>query len=293
MFKRLRKIFGHTFSPLKVRNYRLYYIGQIVSTSGTFMQAIAQAWLILELTHSGTALGVVTALQYLPILLLGPWGGLIADRFSKRHLLYVTQSSAGILAIALGVLIATGLIHIWMVYIFALCLGFINLVDNPSRQTFIFEMVGADRLKNAVALYSSLVSLARVIGPIIAGVLIATVGLAPCFILNGISFAAVVIMLFAMNADELNPTRPVPRARGQFREGFRHVLEKPVLLGTLVLLSIIGTLTYEFQVTLPLLAENTFHGGASSYAALSAAMGLGAIAEGSRRLVLKKPVHAC
>ena len=288
MPQKVKKIFRAAFSPLKVRNYRLYYIGQIVSTSGSFMQGIAQAWLVLELTHSGTALGIVTALQFLPILVFGPWGGLIADRFSKRKLLYLTQSSAGILAILLGLLIATGMIQLWMVYIFALCLGFVNLVDNPTRQTFIFEMVGGEKLKNAVALYSSLVSLARVIGPVIAGVLIATVGLAPCFILNGISFVAVVIMLFAMNADELNPTRPVPRAKGQFREGFRHVLERPVLLGTLILLSIIGTLTYEFQVSLPLLVQNTFHGGASSYAALSAAMGLGAIFGGLVTASLKK-----
>lgn len=288
MTKKLKSIFGDTFSPLKIRNYRLYYIGQIVSTSGTFMQAIAQSWLVLELTHSGTALGLATALQFLPMLLLGPWGGLIADRFSKRHVLYLTQSIAGALAIGLGLLVATDAVRLWMVYIFALCLGFINLIDNPARQTFIFEMVGGDKLKNAVSLYATLVSMSRVVGPVIAGVLIATVGLAPCFILNGISFAAVIAMLYAMNADELNPTRPVSRAKGQFREGFRHVLDRPVLLGTLILLSIVGTFTFEFQVSLPLLAQETFHGGASTYSALSAAMGLGSVVGGFLTAGLKK-----
>jgi MFS family permease len=272
------KQFGSdTFSSLKIRNYRLYYIGQIISTSGTFMQSIAQAWLVLKLTNSSTALGLVTALQYLPILFLGPYGGVIADRFPKQKILYLTQSGAGILALVLGVLVATGQVTLWMVYILAACLGLINTLDNPTRQSFVVEMVGEDELKNAVTLYSSLVNLSRVIGPAIAGALIALVGLAPCFIINGISYAAVVVMLWRMRAGELHASPPLPRARGQLRDGFRYVTSTPVLRNTLVMLAIIGTLTYEFQVSLPVIAEFTFHGDASSYAFLTAAMGVGAV----------------
>jgi MFS family permease len=273
---RLWRLTHDTFSSLYVRNYRLYYIGQIISTSGTFMQSIAQAWLVLQLTHSGAALGIATALQYLPILFLGPYGGVVADRFSKRKILYLTQSLSGMLALVLGVLVATGLVRLWMVYGLALCLGLVTAFDNPTRQTFIIELVGPDHLRNAVTLYSTLVNLARIIGPAIAAGLIAAFGLAPCFIINGISYGAVVIMLAMMRAGDLLTTPPAPRAGGQMREGFRYVASVPVLGFTLLMMAIIGTLSYEFQVSLPLLAENTFKGDAGSYAFLSASMGVGA-----------------
>ena len=273
---RLRQFSRETFSSLQVRNYRLYYIGQIVSTSGTFMQSVAQAWLVLKLTNSGTALGIATALQYLPILVLGPYGGVIADRFSKRKILYFTQSISGVLALILGILVLTNLVRVWMVYVLAACLGMVNVFDNPTRQTFYVELVGADHLRNAVTLYSTLVNLARIIGPAIAGGLIAVVGLAPCFLINGVSYAAVVIMLALIHMDELHLSPPVPRTRGQLAEGFRYVLSTPVLGASLLMMAIIGTLTYEFQVSLPLIAQFTFKGDASSYAFLSAAMGVGA-----------------
>lgn len=209
-----------TFSSLYIRNYRLYYIGQIVSTSGTFMQSVAQAWLVLQLTHSGTALGIATALQYLPIIFLGPYGGLIADRVSKRKILYVTQLLSGLLALILGALVATGMVQVWMVYVLAFALGVVTVFDNPARQTLYIELVGPDNLRNAVTLYSTLVNLARVIGPAIAAAVIAAFGLAPCFIVNGISYGAVVIMLVMMRADELLVTPPLPCAKGQFQEGF-------------------------------------------------------------------------
>jgi MFS family permease len=275
--KSIKQFGSDTFSSLSIRNYRLYYLGQIVSTSGTFMQSIAQAWLVLKLTNSGTALGFVTALQYLPILFLGPYGGVIADRFSKRKILYLTQSGAGILALILGLLVASGQVTLWMVYVLAACLGLINTIDNPTRQSFVVEMVGEAELKNAVTLYSSLVNLSRVIGPAIAGALIAFVGLAPCFLINGISYAAVVAMLWRMRPGELNSAPPLPRAKGQLRDGFRYVASTAVLRNTLIMLAIIGTLTYEFQVSLPVIAEFTFHGDASSYAFLTASMGLGAV----------------
>jgi MFS family permease len=271
-----RQFSRETFSSLHVRNYRLYYIGQIISTSGTFMQSVAQAWLVLQLTNSGTALGITTALQYLPVLFLGPYGGVIADRFSKRKILYVTQSISGFLALILGVLVEVSLVRVWMVYILAFCLGMVNVFDNPTRQTFYIEMVGPDNLRNAVTLYSTLVNLARIIGPAIAATLIAAFGLAPCFIINGISYLAVVIMLGMMRANELLVTPPVPRAKGQIQEGFKYVISSPVLGSILLVMAIIGTLTYEFQVSLPLIAQFTFKGDASSYALLTASMGFGA-----------------
>ena len=216
----LRHFSQETFSSLHVRNYRLYYIGQIISTSGTFMQSIAQAWLVLKLTNSGTALGIATALQYVPILFLGPYGGVIADRFPKRKILYFTQSLSGLLALVLGVLVATGLVKVWMVYILAFLLGLVTVFDNPTRQTFYIELVGPENLRNAVTLYSTLINLARVIGPAIAAGLIAAFGLAPCFIINGLSYGAVVIMLTMLHPDELLTTPPVPRTKGQLIEGF-------------------------------------------------------------------------
>jgi MFS family permease len=275
-----QKINNTTFSSLHVRNYRLYYIGQIISTSGTFMQSVAQAWLVLSLTNSGTALGITAALQYVPILLLGPFGGLMADRFPKRKILFFTQSGAGLLALILGTLVATGLIRVWMVYILAFSLGMINVIDNPTRQTFYMELVGPDNLRNAVTLYSTLVNLARVIGPAIAGVLIAAVGLAPCFLINGISYVAVIIMLGYIRKDELFLTEPEKPASGQIREGFQYVLSTPVIGSVLLMMAIVGTLTIEFQVSLPLIAQSTFHGDAGSYAFLTASLGIGAASGG-------------
>ncbi len=244
------------------------------------MQSVAQAWLVLKLTNSGTALGVATALQYLPILILGPYGGVIADRISKRKVLYFTQSISGILALILGVLVATSTVKVWMVYVLASCLGLVTVFDNPTRQTFYMELVGADNLRNAVTLYSTLVNLARIIGPAIAAGLIAAFGLAPCFIVNGVSYAAVVIMLGMMNSEELHITSPAPRTKGQLLEGFRYAASTPVLGITLLMMAIIGTLTFEFQVSLPLLAQYTFHGDAGSYAFLTASMGVGAAVGG-------------
>jgi MFS family permease len=273
---RFRAFCRATFSSLYVRNYRLYYLGQIISTSGTFMQSVAQAWLVLDLTHSGTALGLVTALQYLPILCLAPYGGVLTDRVSKRRILFWTQSISGILALVLGGLVAWGLVRVWMVYILAAALGLVNVADNPTRQTFHMELVGPERVRNAVTLYSILVNLARIAGPALAGILIATTGLAPCVLINGRSFGAVVAMLAMMRPAELLRTPPVPAEKGQIREGFRYVAGTPAVRGALLLMAIVGTLTFEFQVSLALLAKSTFQGDARSYAYLTSAMGLGA-----------------
>lgn len=244
------------------------------------MQSVAQAWLVLKISNSGTALGIVSALQYIPILLFGTLGGVAADRFSKRTVLYLTQSAAGILALILGVLVATNQVTLWMVFILAFCLGWVNVFDNPARQSFVIEMVGEGDLRNAVTLYSGLVNLSRVIGPAIAAGLIVLIGLAPCFILNGVSYVAVVIMLAMMRAEELQVTPPPPGSKGQIMEGVRYVLSMPILRNTLLMMALVGTFTFEFQVSLPLIAQYAFKGDASSYAFLSGALGVGAVVGG-------------
>jgi MFS family permease len=272
-FDKLRK---GTFASLCVRNYRLYYSGQIISTSGTFMQTMAQALLVLRLTNSGTALGIVTALQYVPILLLGPYGGVVTDRISKRKILFYTQSISGILALILGLLVATKVVQVWMVDVLAFALGMTNVFDNPTRQTFHSELVGPENVRNAVTLYSILVNLSRIFGPALAAILIRTVGIASCFVINGLSFGAVVIMLGLMDPKELHRSPPVPPTKGQIREGFKYVASTPVLFSGLLMMAIIGTLTFEFQVSLPLISQFAFKGDEGSLAFLNSSMGIGA-----------------
>jgi len=269
-----------TFAALAVRNYRLWVLGQGISLSGTWMQTVAQGLLVLELTGSGTALGLVTALQALPVLLFAPWGGVIADRFPKRTILYATQAVAGGLALALAALVATGAIRLWMIYGLAIGLGLVKAVDTPTRQTFVLEMVDRGTLVNAVSLNSAQVNLARVIGPTIAAALIATVGMAACFLVNGLSYFVVLGVLAAMRTRDLHPAPLAPRLPGQLRQGFQYVRESPVLLTALLMMAVIGTFTYEFTVSLPLLAQDVFGGGASEYAAMVAAMGFGAVVGG-------------
>src|SRR5215204_6100418 len=271
---RVSSTITRTFSSLTVRNYRLWVVGQGISLSGTWMQTVAQGLLVLHLTGSGTALGLVTALQTIPVLLFGPWGGVVADRFPKRRILYVTQAVSSVLALLLGTLVATGAIRIEMVYLVALCLGAFSAVDNPTRQAFVVEMVGKDEIVNAVSLNSTEINLARVVGPAMAGVLIASVGLAACFLINGLSFLAV---LMAMRGEELRPTPSGPRVPGQLRQGLQYVRASPVIRTILVMMAVIGTFTYEFSVSLPLFAEVTFRQGPATYAAMTAAMGLGAV----------------
>jgi len=280
MSDKVKKYWHETFASINIRNFRLYFIGQAISLCGTWMQTIGQAWLVLKMTDSGVQLGLVTAVQFLPMLVLGPWGGVITDRFSKRKLLYATQTDAGILALLLGILVGTGAVQLWMVYIFALLLGCINVVDNPTRQTFIMEMVGKEQLTNAVSLNSTQVNLARIIGPAIGGALIATIGLTPLFLINAISYVAVLTALYMMRGSELRPTAIVAKAKGQLSEGFRYVRSSPVLRNTLLMMAIIGTLTYEFTVILPLFAQFTFHSGAGGYASLTVAMGFGSMIGG-------------
>lgn len=276
----LKKFGQNTFSSLDVRNYRLYFLGQAISLSGTWMQSIAQGLLVLKLTNSGTMLGLITALQFLPILFFGPFGGVIADRFPKQKILYVTQVSAGVLALILGILVGTNVVQLWMIGMLAFCLGLVNMVDNPTRNTFIPEMVGKEHMHNAITLNAWEINLTRVIGPSLAGILAATVGLTACFLLNSASYIAVLIVLYLMNTNKLHPAPIAEKKPGQLKEGFAYVASSPLLRNTLIMLAIVGTLTYEFPVILPLVAQFTFHNLSAGYAALTAAMGLGAVAGG-------------
>jgi len=268
------------FSSLRVPNYRLYFAGQAISLSGTWMQSVGQGWLVLDLTGSGTAIGLVLALQFLPVLLLGPLGGVAADRFDKRRLLFGTQVVAALLAATLGLLVLFEVVRLWMVFILAACLGFVNLVDNPTRQSFVGEMVGSDDLTNAVSLNSVLVNVARVAGPAAAGALIITLGVAPCFLINAASYLAALAALALMRPDRLHRTPPQGRGRGQLRAGLRYVRTNRVLLIPLIMMAVVGTLAYEFQVILPLLARFTFGGDAATYGAMTALMGAGAVVGG-------------
>jgi MFS family permease len=269
-----------TFAALSVPNYRRYYGGQAISLAGTWMQMTAQAWLVLTLTHSSTALGVVIGLQTLPVLLLGPYGGVIADRVDKRRLMIILQSAMGVQALILGVLTVTGVVQFWQIGVLAALLGLNNAFENPARQSFMLEMVGPEHLRNAVSLNSVLVNTARVIGPAIAGILIATVGLGVCFLLNSASFVAVVASLIAMDRSALKPSTPTPRGKGQLREGLRYVRRTPDLAVPLLMMAVAGCLTYEFQVTLPVMASRGLHAGATGFGFMTAAMGFGAVAGG-------------
>ncbi len=276
----IRAAVHQTFSSLRIRNFRLYFTAQLISVSGTWMQTVAQAWLVLRLTGSGVDLGIVVGLQFLPMLLFGPFGGLVADRTKKRHLLFVTQTGGGLLALALGVLVVTHHVELWQVYLLAGLLGVVNLFDNPARQTFIMEMVGRDDLPNAVSLNTVVMNASRVVGPAIGGVVITAFGLGVCFFVNAASYAAVIVGLSMMRSAELHPTERVVRAKGQIREGFRYVWATPGLRNTLLAIALIGVFAYNFTVTLALLAKGTFHGGPGTYSLLTSCMAVGAVVGG-------------
>jgi MFS family permease len=266
-----------SFDSLSVPNYRRYFLGQAVSLSGNWMQMVAEVWLILELTQSGVAVGMVTALQFLPILLFGAWGGLLADRFSKRGLLMFTQAAMALPAMAMFAIVATGVVAPWMIFVLVFVRGAVNAVDNPTRQSFAIEMVGPERVVNAVSLNSVLIHTARLVGPSLAGLLIVTVGVAPCFALNWLTFGAMIVALWSMEPAALNtPPRARPE-RGAVRAGLRYVRGTPELAVPLGLMALVGTLGLNFQVILPLLARFSFEGGPSAYAALVSAMGAGSV----------------
>ncbi|MEV5414059.1 MFS transporter [Thermopolyspora sp. NPDC052614] len=285
------------FRSLRIRNYRLFASGGVISNIGTWMQRTAQDWLVLDLTGgSGTALGITTALQFLPVLLFGLWGGVIADRYAKRRVLVIAQTLMGLLALTTGLLVVTGTAQVWHVYLMAFALGCVACVEVPTRQSFVVEMVGPDDLTNAIALNSSSFNLARVVGPAVAGVLIYWFGgTGPIFLINSLSFAAVICGLLLMRRSELHPSKPVPRAKGQLREGLRYVRQRPDLLMPIIVVAFMALFMQSFSTSVALMAREVFGAGASSFGIASSAFAIGALAGGlmaarrvrpSRRLLL-------
>jgi MFS family permease len=265
------------FGSLGNRNYRLFATGQVVSNTGSWMQRVAQDWLVLNLTHnSGTALGITTGLQFAPML-LSLWGGAVADRYSKRRILMVTQALMGGLALILGVLALTGVASIWQVYLLAFALGLITVVDNPTRQAFAVEMVGTDGMANAIALNSAVFNLARIAGPAIAGVVIAVLGTPAAFLVNAASFGAVLISLKLMRTGELHRVERAPRAPGQLREALTYVRARPQLWMTLILIFFVSTFGMNFQVTNALMSRGVFHTGAGAFGLASTVFAVGAL----------------
>ena len=272
----LRRISTKTFSALEVPNYRLYVYGQGISLTGTWMQMAAQSWLVIQLTHSATMLGIIVALQTLPVLLLAPYGGLIADRVDKRKATIVAQALMGLQALTLGILTITGNVHVWEIGVLAVVLGINNAFEGPARQSFMLELVGGEHLRNAVSLNSTMVNMARLVGPAIGGLMIAAVGTGWCFMFNAVSFIAVISSLMRMDKSQLDPVPPTPRTKGQVREGIRYVRGVPRLVIPLMMMGIVGCFTYEFQVSLPYLAQHGLHQGPAAYGFMTASMGAGA-----------------
>jgi MFS family permease len=268
-----------TFASLSVPNYRRYFSGQVVSITGNWMQNVAEMWLVVQLTGNGVSVGLTAALQFVPIMLFGAWGGLLADRLPKRRLLTITQSLMALPALTLWLLTIHGSIEIWMVYALVFVRGTINAIDNPARQSFAIEMVGPDKVVNGVALNSVIIHTARILGPAAAGAVIALIGVGPCFLINALSFGAMILALRLMNPAELHaPPAPAERGPGQLRLALRYVARTPELLIPLAMMAVVGTFSYNFQVLLPLLASFTWHGSAATYTALAVAMGVGSVA---------------
>ena len=265
---------------LRHRNLRLYLIGQTISQSGTWMQTVALGWLVIELTGSGSLLGLVTAAQFLPVLVFGAFAGALSDRLSRWHMLQTTQVLAGVLAAGLGALVATDAIGIGGLFVLAAAIGTVNAFDTPVRSSFTYEMVGDADLTGAIGLTSSMNSMSRIVGPAIAAGLIALFGLPVCFFVNAASYLVCIATFLMMRRDELEPKPPAPSRKGQVREGVRLVWADPRLRTPLLMTVVVGALAYENQISLPLFAEFTFDGDAGSYGLLSSALGVGSVLGG-------------
>ena len=266
------------FESLKVRNFKLFFWGQLVSVTGTWLQATAQSWLVLKELHGGAgALGLLTGVQFLPTLLFGLWAGVIADRFDRRKILLCTNAWQTCTASVLGILVLTGTVRLWMVFAIAFASGLANAVEMPTRQAFLGEVVGPARLPNAVALSSATFNSGRIFGPALAALMILAVGTGWCFILNAVSFLAVIAGVFSMRLAEMHPIKRAARASGQIRDGLRYAWASPPLRSTLILVAVVGLLSLNFMVTLPLLAKDVFHGDAGTVGLFSTMQGAGAL----------------
>jgi MFS family permease len=274
----MRSRIRRSFAPLSIPNYRRFFVGQVFARCGAWVQTVAEIWLVLRLTGSGVSLGLTTALQFAPMLLLGAWAGVWADRMPKRRILLATQGWMAAPTLTLLVLTATGAVELWMVYALVLARGLGHAVDTPVRQSFVMEVVGRDQVAAAVSLNTAVVSTARLVGPAVAGALIAGVGIAPCFAVSGAAFLVAVGALLAVDPAALQRPALAGRRPGQLREGLSEVRSNPALRVPLTAMAVVGTLAFNFQVVLPLMARYAFAGGAGTYGALAAAMGAGAIA---------------
>ncbi|CAM3090876.1 enterobactin exporter EntS [Arthrobacter ulcerisalmonis] len=268
------------FRALENPNYRIWAGGALVSNVGTWMQRVAQDWLVLTVltNHSGAAVGITTGLQFLPMLLLGPYGGVLADRYRKRIILLWTQLAMGLTGLAIGLLVVTGTAQLWHAYLAALLLGIASAIDAPARQSFVSELVDQDHIPNAVALNSASFNTARLTGPAIAGVLIAWVGTGPVFLINAASFAAVIISLFRIRVDRLTPPTPVSRSKHQVLEGVSYVRQRPDLVLIMVLVGVLGAFGMNFPVTNALMATTEFRVGPGEFGLLGSIMAVGTLA---------------
>jgi MFS family permease len=280
-----------TFRSLRVRNFRLFFVGQFVSQTGTWMTMVAQTLLILSLTRSGVVLGILAACQFGPVLILGPFAGTIADRYDKRRLLFITQSAAMAQSFVLGIVVLTGHASVGTILPLAVVQGVLTAFDNPSRRAFVVEMVPQSHVSNAVSLNSAIMTGSRVVGPALAGFLVITVGYAWCFLLDGISYVAVLAGLAMMRPGELFPSTPNPASKGQTREGLRYVGRHRDLFVPMVMMAIIGTLAFNFSVTTPLLVTGPLDSTEQAYTLLFSVMSVasvvGALATARRETVPK------
>ncbi len=270
---------GRTFESLTIFNYRVFWLGQLVSVSGTWMQTTAQAWLVLKMTNSPLALGTVTMLQFLPVTLLTLFGGVLADRLPKRKVVFCTQMVAALQALLLAVLVLTNTVQLWQIYALALLLGVVNAFDNPTRQAFVVELVGREHLQNAIALNSSLFNSARVIGPAIGGIVITAVGIGQAFLFNGLSFIPLIVGLLFLRPGQFYAV-PQPQRGNIFRQlgaGVRYAAGTPEVLLILMTMAVMGTFGYNFSTILPLIAKYVLHAGAFGLGILTSALGVGSL----------------
>ena len=290
MTRRMHLMASDTFRSLHTRNFRLFFVGQLVSMIGTWMEMVAITWLVLQLTDSGVALGLVTACQFGPLLLLGPWGGLLADRLDRHRFMVITQTSYAVVASLLAVLVVTDRITVGLLYVFSGIWGLLTALDNPTRRALVIDMVEREDLANAVGLNTAIMTGSRVVGPALAGVIISGIGVEWCFIANAISYTAVIGALLRMNRARLQTSPRVGRSKGQLREGFAYTRRTPELWLPLVAIAVMGTLAYNYQVTLPLLAKRSLGGEAGTFTLLFSAMSFGAVI-GALSVARRQTVH--
>ncbi|MFP3580650.1 MFS transporter [Arthrobacter sp. SIMBA_036] len=267
----------HTFISLKVPNFRIFAIGHFIAVVAVWMQRIAQDWMVLQLSGSVTAVGITVALQFVPSLFLGPWGGMIADRFAKRKILIMCQSAAAVLAAVLATLSLTHRVEVWHVYVIAFVLGFVTVLDQPARQVFVNELVGPKYLRNAISVNSTTFQLGGLIGPAVAGWLLTAVGAGWAFAANAIACCSTVTMLMLLHKDQLHTSQPTPRKKGMLREGLNYALSKPTIYWPWLMAGFVAVFAMSLPVLLAAFADHVYDAGAGGYGLLNAMVALGAL----------------